>query len=401
MGNGRKQSHTAPGQMAGFMFQVPRALHWLAAAPVHAKVGLETKDDVAVWLEDGREIREQDKSSIREDGWRYGNKSYALWNTLSIWTKAIKSGEVDVDKTRFFLVTNKSMPEECLVRLITEASDQSKALECCKQLREIGGTIESKVGPKAHDVLSCEEGLLCKLVQQIDFESFQAEIGTKEREKIASLLHLSEQEPHDLIIDNLSGWISRTTQELWNNGRPGWIRRKAFDNQLARVRYLQKRKRFRASPARDLLVSEEEKARHITKLFVKQLEIIGVGKEIAFQAITAFVQCGMERQKLAEGGMVTSQDWDDFHENLKEEWENISRLVQVRENRIPEELGKIIYFETMRHKESHVGVIETEPYLVKGSFDNLANELEVGWHPENRDRLKRFVRTGVENVKAN
>jgi hypothetical protein len=230
MGNDRENSHTAPGQMAGFMFQVPRALYWLAAAPAGATVGLETEDDVTVCMDDGGKIREQDKSSIKEDGWPYGNQSYALWNTLSIWVKAIKSKKVDVDKTRFFLVTNKKMPDKCLVRLIVEASDETKAVECCRQLREIGCTIkkESKAGCKAPDVLSCEEGFLRKLIQQIDFESFKTDIRKEERERIASLLHLSEQEPHDLIIDALSGWISRTTLELWNKGKPGWIQRKAF-----------------------------------------------------------------------------------------------------------------------------------------------------------------------------
>lgn len=240
---------------------------------------------------------------------------------------------------------------------------------------------------------------MCKLIQNIDFENFRSEIGEEERNKIISLLHLSEREPHDMILDTMLGWVFETTLGLWNAGKPGWIRRKAFDNQLDVVRNRLRKERFRASPARELLVSKEEKELQIEKLFVKQLEIIAVEKGIAFEAITDFIRCGKERLKLAEGGMVTSQDWDDFHEKLKGKWTNISRLVRVENKGLPEKLGQIVYFKTMSHEERHVGEIETEPYLVRGSFHNLANELEVGWHPEYRDRLKKFARIGVQNEK--
>jgi hypothetical protein len=402
MGNDREDSHTAAGQMAGFMFQVPRALKWLAAGPADAAVGLETKDDVTVCLDDGREIREQDKSSIKEGGWPYGDKSYALWNTLAIWTMAIKAQQVDVDKTQFFLVTNKKMPEKCVVRLIVDACDEPKAVECCRQLREIGRSIkkESEAGRKARDVLSCAEGLLCKLVQHIEFESFQSEIGEKERKDIISLLHLSEREPHDMILDALLGWVFQTTLGLWHAGKPGWIRRKAFDNQLDVVRNKLRKERFRASPAREVLVSEEERELHIEKLFVKQLEIIAVEEGIAFEAITDFVRCGKERLKLGEEGMVTSQDWGDFHEKLKRKWTTISRIVQTEEEGVPEKLGQIVYHRTMDHEEPYVGEVETEAYLVRGSYHHLANELEVGWHPKYKDELKVFTRIGVENAEA-
>ncbi|NJD78876.1 MAG: hypothetical protein FIB08_17580 [Candidatus Methanoperedens sp.] len=57
--------HTAPGQMAGYIFQLDRALYWLAASQRGAKVGIEAfVDDIAVINEGKLAIFEQDKLSI-------------------------------------------------------------------------------------------------------------------------------------------------------------------------------------------------------------------------------------------------------------------------------------------------------------------------------------------------
>ncbi len=392
-----KESHTVPGSQAGSMFQPVRALHWLATAPRGATVGVETEDDVTVLLESGgktRKIREQDKTSTQDKSLPYGDKSESLWNTLAIWVNAVKSGEVELEFTQFFLVTNKDIRANGLALQMSKADNETKASECYNRLVTIRSTMKggSKVDQKAKEVMALGKEDLCKLIHQITCEKFSAVLGSKDRAEIASKFHLTERESHDIIIDQLIGWLSTTLISMWNNGKPGWIHREAMDNQLDRLRGELRRKRFRASPARELLISEEEKNKQIEKLFVKQLEIISAEEDIAYEAIVDFIRCGKEKLRFAQEGKLTGADWDEFHTKLEEKWKTIFRLYKLEEHIPEEKLGQKVFHKTMAIEEPRVGEVETEQYLVKGSYHHLSNELSVGWHPKYKKILQKFVK---------
>jgi hypothetical protein len=403
MSERKKNINTAAGPMAGYMFQPVRALYWLAKGEGGTAVGLETEDDVTVMTADGGKIREQDKSSIQEGHWPYGDKTYALWNTLCIWVRAIDSGEVDVEKTEFFLVTNKIIPNGCLVEAISTASDPIKVAECIDRLSEVGRSIkrQSSARDKADEVLGSRKGLLEKLIEHTSCERFAASIDTEEVQKIAMTLHLTEREDHDNIINSLLGWLSRTVMGLWHAGKPGWIRRASFDNQLEAIRQVHRRRRIRASSASKLHVSEKERKAHSTEIFVKQIEIICLDENILYDAVTDFVRFGKEKIRVAIEGNVTEEDWEIFDDSLLEEWKNIRGIEKTRDHRTSETMGQAIYHKTMAHKISHVGDLETQPYLIKGSYQRMANTLLLGWHPEYEKRLAKFFKRNASDETCN
>lgn len=46
------------------------------------------------------------------------------------------------------------------------------------------------------------------------------------------------------------------------------------------------------------------------------------------------------------------------------------------------------------HKKAHLEIVPIrsnwkQPFLVQGSYQQLANELKVGWHPEYEEKFKR------------
>lgn len=393
----RKNSHIAPGPMAGYLFQPVRALYWLVKGPRGATVGIETEDDVVVLLKGGGKIYEQDKSSIKKEGSPFGDKSYALWNTLAIWLSAINIGKVEVEKANFLLVSNKAIPRDSLIQKISEAKGENETRECYRRLKSIGSDVktESKVGEKVAEVLGYDEMVLNQLICQIDVETFGSNLGEVEKEEIISLLHLTDREAHDVIIDALLGWLIEVMLDFWNAGEPAWITREALDNRLDKVRGKLRRRRFRASPARELLVSEEEKKAHTGKVFVKQLEIICLEEENAYDAIIDFIRCGKERRRLAQEGNATAQDWDMFHESLKAKWKTVRGIENAKEHKTDEKLGQAVYWNTMAQVEPRLGEIETEQYLVKGSYHRLADKLMVGWHPEYKNRLEKFCKIGM------
>ncbi len=70
----------APGQLLGYAIQIPRALFHLLKADPGDAVCIEVLGDVATITSDGRQILEEDKSSISDNP--LTNKSINLWKSF-------------------------------------------------------------------------------------------------------------------------------------------------------------------------------------------------------------------------------------------------------------------------------------------------------------------------------
>jgi hypothetical protein len=112
-------THTAPGQMAGYLFQPDRALVLLCSCKSKESVSIELVDDVAA-VDDNNNViyREQDKSSIQAEGQPFKDRSKDLWNTLMIWINEIKAGTLKIETTRLVCVTNKKLDKNSLINKI-------------------------------------------------------------------------------------------------------------------------------------------------------------------------------------------------------------------------------------------------------------------------------------------
>ena len=72
-------SHTAAGQMAGYLFQPDRALVILCGCNTKEFVSIELVDDLAIIDGDGNvSYREQAKNTIQSSGQTFGNRSKDL-----------------------------------------------------------------------------------------------------------------------------------------------------------------------------------------------------------------------------------------------------------------------------------------------------------------------------------
>ena len=69
--------HSAPGPMAGYIYEYYRALHWLSIGSSSTIVGIETEDDLVIKDKNGNLIFEQDKHSIADSSYNpISDKTY-------------------------------------------------------------------------------------------------------------------------------------------------------------------------------------------------------------------------------------------------------------------------------------------------------------------------------------
>lgn len=379
-------SHSAPGPMAGYLFQPERALLWLAKSQRGAKVGIETIDDVAVLTRDGTVIREQDKHSILNNGNPLRDTSKSLWNTLNIWLKAIKNKEIDIDKTELFLVTNKTLPD-CLAKRIGEVTEKEAVSSCIKDLRTIGENSPIGITEIVKGVLSYDDLTLANLLLKIRVsDETDASYGDSLKEEIASFLHIPSNLNCSEIIRALLGWVHDTSLVLWRRGEPAWLSRDAFDNQYTRIISKYQKSNFVEKAVRMLPVKDSERKSKLGETFVKQLSFISISETEVFEAIDDFIRFLSEQTRLSKEGDVTKKDFDAFKDRLETRWKWIRnkeirfKTRSLEQGLTLEDIGYKIYFDCMDHREPLAGQQTEEYYLTRGAYHELSNIPLIGWY---------------------
>jgi hypothetical protein len=377
------EHHSAPGASAAFSYQFERAMLWLAQSTSGSMVGIETLDDVAVLTSGGSLILEQDKHSIRENGAPFGNRSKDLWNTLSIWLDAMESGDVISERTVFFLVSNKVLPE-CLARKISAASDEISADACIKELEDASKQPPVGITDLCRRVLEPKSrGLLNALIIKTTLVS--GPDGNSLREDTMARLQIPDwfEEHANSIADELMGWMQRAAMAAWQSGNPAWISRDHFVNQLHATMDRRKRLMTRERSEHLIDVGEEKVGQAKGLPFVKQLHLITEDDSVVDGAIRDFIRCNIEKMRLSTEGNITDEDWIIFESTLLARWRRIFARVQRTQNGAPEtNMGWDVFSDTTdEHREKLAGMDTEQIYLTAGSYHRLADQLRVGWHP--------------------
>lgn len=384
------KDHSAPGAAAAFSYQFERAMHWLAQSQSGCRIGIETCDDVSAHNADGIGILEQDKHTIRADGLPFGDRSKDLWNTLAIWLGALVAQEISADSTAFLLVTNKVLPD-CLAKRIGEAKTAEEIDQCIAELRE------AAKNPPEGIVKLCGQVLEAKHLSYLKGLIFKIELvdgsgGASLRAATIGLLSIpdSYKDSADSIADELLGWIHKEALLAWQTQQPAWIARDHFVNRL-HAALEQRRRRVQRERSEHLLpVPAGDVGKELGRPFVRQLHLITEDDSVVDNAIKDFLRCTREKLRLSREGNITDDDWLAFEATLKRRWEAIqARVKRNSAQKNTDDIGWEIYTDTTEdHREKLAGQDTEQYYLTSGSYHQLADLLDLGWHPEWRKLMK-------------
>ncbi len=378
--------HSAPGSNAGFSFQFERALFWLAQRPAGSVVGIETGDDVAIRTSDGAVTLEQDKHSVRQGINPFSDRSKALWNTLATWVDALETREVTAEATRFLMVTNQVVPD-CIAKKISTAESDIEIEECITALEIAAKDPSDTIKDLSQKVL--QQGSQQSLRQLIArcglSDANDASAARDLRKKTIAELQLPEWccKVAESIVDELLGWLHRTTLEQWQQGKSAWIQRDHLVNQLhaiidGRRRQITRERAETLIPVPESTVGEKRGSK-----FVKQLYLVSHDDSLIDTAIREFIRCNIEKSRLSAEGTITDDDWKAFETALFTRWVKIrARVIRMNSSAPEENVGFEILTETTEdYCEKLAGADTDQVYLTAGTYHRLSENLEVGWHP--------------------
>jgi hypothetical protein len=398
--------HSAPGQAAGYMFQIERALRHLAFSGTGALVGIETLDDVVVSETDGRVVFEQDKHTISGAN-PISDRSKGLWKSLNIWTEGIASGDIDLDQAQFLLVTNQIVSEGLAFSLKTESKlrDDSWEQELAKELRRIGKDPATDIKEFVTLVLSKSDQDLIALVKKVTVvDGSSGGNSSHLAAELTGKLLLDAQHASD-IFHGLVGWLHDVVMDSWRSGREAVVNRERFGKQLRFLQHkFQSQQLFRETSEALVPVKDEDRNAHRDDLFVRQLLWVGIeeGDNQLLDALDDFLKCATERTRLAQEGNIPILEFRAFDDRLVKRWKmiagpKVSSVGAILDSELAA-LGREILGSVLNHRESLAGQQTQEFYLTTGAYHRLANDPKekprVGWHPKYQEmcRLSEILR---------
>lgn len=387
------EKHSAPGPAAGYAFQFERALFWLAQSPAGFAIGIETEDDVAIRHQDGSRTLEQNKHSIQEQVAPFGDRSKDLWNTLSIWVTALESGELESGKTRFLMVTNKTLPD-CIGKQISDANTDEKIDECIKALTAAAADPSETIRTFTEKVLAMSsERHLRVIIENCELlDETSGTTGLDLRKATIAELQIPDgfTKNAESIADELLGWVQRQVLGLWQKRQPAWISRDSFVTQFHAALDRRKRQQTRERATNLIPIFDEQLGREKGRDFVKQIYLVTDEDGRIEESIREFIRCNIEKNRLSADGNITDQDWIDFEETLRSRWDKIfSREKRLGRDDPEEDVGfRILTVTTDEHREKLAGVETEQVYLTAGTYHRMAERLAVGWHPRFEELMK-------------
>jgi len=385
--------HLAAGPAAGYLYQCERALLELAlraGVQPGLTLFLEKLDDIRL-EEHGRPI-DVLQVKHRSGGGSLSDESQDLWRTLAVWIDVLPELEQDEDP-EFTLLTTSTAPNgsaACLLR--SDGRDSARALESLRRVATASSattTAAARARFAALDSIDQE-----RLVSAIVVRDQQPEIGDLD-DRLKQLFRLGVRPEHeDAFIASLKGWWYARCVALLRRTEPAVT---AFDllNQVHDLRdsYHPENLPFDHDVAQP---TPDEQRAYETWLFVRQLQIVAATDELLQIAIDDYHRAYTNRSRWLRLGLLRPGELDSYERRLVDEWRrqhaymraNLSESATEQET---QQAGLRLWRDLSDSTVVQIRPRFTEQALTRGTYHELANRPQVGWHPSFEARLRELL----------
>lgn len=380
-----------PGQALGYGLQYTRMTQLLLEAPAGSFCSMEYLDDVAQQHTDKGTRLIQSKSALTANP--VADRAKSLWKTLSNWTTLATDPDFDLEKTVFEIYVSRPVGGQ-LVKAFANARTLEQAREAIAQARDtlwgkspdfaLKNTVADEIALYLERVFNadqaCLERIICNFQLTNGSGSPQADIEAVIRTHPVSPTKIVD------IADHMCGVVKRQVDKLLEAGRPAVIARDAFYGWY--TSYLRKVDRDTVLLSRAKPPSEEESRSQLPKIFVQQLDIIGLPFEDKLAAVSDYLMAAADRTNWAFSGEVDASSFEDLDAALKRNWKHKRRECGIEHNDKSGDLqGQALYSNCMC-LTMPLQAMQPPDHFIPGCFHWLADDMSIGWHPDYEQQLK-------------
>lgn len=382
---------SAGSSAVGYLYQIRYALY-LILKKIDLEISIERLDDVAFESEGSPIELLQLKHHINQ-GANLTDGSSDLWKTIRVWSEAIKEREIYLPGVMLSLVTTSAISENTISTLLKDDNKRDPIL-ACRKLVSYAQKSRSETNKSSYEsFLSLESDQQLALVESI-FILDSTEGIVEVEDLIKRTLLLSTREKYiDSVYERLEGWwLNRSINHLVNGSQD------TISGSEVRTKLQDIIDQFRnESLPIDYLYDEPEQGDPIkdNRVFVNQLKLINVSNVRIKHAIRDYYRASKQRSKWVSEELLSIEELIAYEKRLFEAWEEHFEIV----NETPykhqneqefQERGKLLYNGLMQQNYLTIRRDCTEPYVMKGSLQILANKKppRIGWHPFYTEKLR-------------
>lgn len=305
---------------------------------------------------------------------------------------AHKEGVVDVNATKFFLVTTSTASPGGAASLLGLGEDRN-VQAACVNLDSVAATSKSRENLKAYEAWNelsqdAKRDLLEHVIvipQAPDIEKVQ--------HMLENLCLLSVRRPYvPAFVSRLEGWWFQRCIRILVANAPDYITGEEFDTMYCDLRDSFLPENLPVDSDVPFLAPETDA--FADYLFVKQVELVGVGASRIASAVRDYLRAYTQRSRWTRESLIGPGELQDYERRLIEEWQYVfDRLKDELPAEVTEkaksEMARKVYQWVEEASAPPIRNQCTERFLVRGSMHMLADRIDsgVGWHPDFAVRL--------------
>lgn len=396
--------HSADDSYLGYYYQGMYALIKLLEADDYDRISIETEDDV--YLDGSEKKLYQLKHSLNVKG-KLNEKNDGLWKTLRIWAGIVQKNRMD-EKTYFVFVTPLKIEEGCSLTKLSVPNAERKDVidllmveaERVASAREEAQKMQKEIpyktrwpGCKAFMELTStqREELINRIT--IHPNNFNVkDINTEVEKRIKNTIPINIREK---FVERLIEW---------------WERRvvlgilKEADREISKMELTQQIHNLYTSFQEDNLpddFSEKEDEVNVEAELggnmELQIDLVNGGEYRKKRAAIVRWQARNQRERWMDNDILYSSDLNRLDKQLIKLWgDNFHPMkhdLQESEDGEPWKKGRELL--DWSHTKAPFEVVPIRqnwkhPFLVQGTYQQLAEELKVGWHPEYESKIQKI-----------
>lgn len=373
----------ASGSLAGYLYQCRLALllglQVLKKKP-NSRISIEKFDDIAFEDENHAQCIIQAKHHIAAKS--LTDNSVDLWKTLRIWVNDFKSGVIKSGDTRRLLITTAVAENESAMGRLRHGStkDIVGAREALQTAAKQSKNVDSKQGRDAFLSLTDKEAeLFLTSIELIDGSPTLPDV----LDEIEGELTLLAPNHADKIAEALEGWwLKVIAKHLIGKGDADIplqdIIRKA--NEIGNSYGPDKLPLSNPDELGDKTYGPHEEE----ELYVRQMRLIGLSDSAIRRGVRDYYRAYAQRSKWARENLLLDGEVALYDAKLRDRWErrfdadcaDLPSADAEKKCRI----GLSVFNWASQEQIDFRNVVET--WITAGSFQGLADRLEIGWHPE-------------------
>jgi len=398
MTTGSGNPFSAVDATLGYLYQVRSALLWslrrLKIDPDFL-VSIETLDDVTFETAGGDPLDLLQTKHHKRGCGSLADASPDLWKTLRIWFEGYASGAVPSTAT-LSLVTTASAPSGTAASYLRASLRDVAAAQ--KALDATASSSTNKALTKAFTAYlaaspSERTAVLNKIVL-LDAAPSVVDLDCELRQEV---YWAAGKEHHSAFLDRLEGWWLRRVLQQLTDSAQNRIGSVELESQMADLREQFKQEALPIDEdLLDFTLDDMTRTAHDSSTFVRQLELIKAGKHRVASAIRDYFRAFEQRSRWLRDDLVVDMDLYRYEKRLFEEWEIVFEAMRDEiGDAATDEAKETAARSVLTWVERNTIPIRpnaTTPFVSRGSFHMLADEVRIGWHPDFQDLLSHVLK---------